>query len=379
MASVYVMHPDGNTEPMVRVRCVSEERELQRVLELNPDLLPGDQIDPENPRRWLLLKREMGVPDPGTGVDRWSVDFLFADQDAVPTFVECKRFDDTRSRREVVGQMLEYAANGPFYWDRETLRGFAEQAAEAKGVSLEDALRSLGPGAAESPEAFFDLLEQNLREGQLRIVFFLEQAPMELRSVVDFLNRQMERSEVLLVEARQYEWQGTRVVVPTLFGYTEQARQVKRSVTVTSPAARKKWDRASFFADAAARLAPAELQALETVLDSAAGLGYEVSWGTGQQSGSFNLKDPAMCPRSVLTFTSHGRMYFNSSWLNGSETADRARDLLKDRLSSVIGLELPEDYQQRSPGYRIAEWAPKTALVVQVIEDLARQFRASAP
>lgn len=50
------------------------------------------------------------MPDPGTGQDRWSVDFVFADQDAVPTFVECKRFADTRSRLEVVGQMFEYAA-----------------------------------------------------------------------------------------------------------------------------------------------------------------------------------------------------------------------------------------------------------------------------
>jgi hypothetical protein len=33
------------------------------------------------------------------------------DQNAVPTLVEVKRSSDTRIRREVVGQMLDYAAN----------------------------------------------------------------------------------------------------------------------------------------------------------------------------------------------------------------------------------------------------------------------------
>jgi excisionase family DNA binding protein len=51
---------------------------------------------------------------------------------------------------------------------------------------------------------------------------------MELRSVVDFLNKQMELSWVLLVEARQYTSGATTVVVPTLFGYTEEARRAKR-------------------------------------------------------------------------------------------------------------------------------------------------------
>ena len=42
---------------------------------------------------------------------RWLVDRLFLDQDGVPTLVEVKRSSDTRIRREVVGQLLEYAAN----------------------------------------------------------------------------------------------------------------------------------------------------------------------------------------------------------------------------------------------------------------------------
>jgi hypothetical protein len=119
MQAVYVIDDMKQSIPMARIRCSNEKRELQDALENNYDLLPGDQIDPEDPRRWLLIKREMPVPDPNAGADRWSLDFLFADQDAIPTLVECKRFSSTQARREVVGQMVEYAANGHFYWGKE--------------------------------------------------------------------------------------------------------------------------------------------------------------------------------------------------------------------------------------------------------------------
>ncbi|MBI4528327.1 MAG: hypothetical protein HY695_31415 [Deltaproteobacteria bacterium] len=379
MANVYIIREDGGTEPMTRVHCKDEDRELQSILERNPDLLPGDQIDPEDPRRWLLVKREMPVPDPNTGSDRWSIDFFFVDQDAIPTFVECKRFADTRSRREVVGQMLEYAANGPYYWTKETIRNFAEEAGKGKGLTLEEALRSLQPTDDASADAFFERVQQNLREGQLRIVFFLEESPMELRSVVDFLNKQMERSEVLLVEARQYLLGGTRIVVPTLFGYTEEARKVKRSVTVTTAASRRKWDKDSFFADVRAKLTDAEVQALETLYGQTLSLGYQITWGTGTTGGSFNVKEPSMCPRSLLTVLSNGNLSLNFAWLNGSEQAERGRERLKELIAQHAGLKIPDDYSRKWPGYAIADWGNKVGVILEVLKQLSTEFRREMP
>jgi hypothetical protein len=108
----HIVGPTGHARPMTRIRCKDEIHELQDLLHLNPHLLPGDQINPADPRRWLLIKREMPVPNAATGIDFYNIDFLYVDQSAMPTFVECKRYRDTRARREVVGQMMEYAANG---------------------------------------------------------------------------------------------------------------------------------------------------------------------------------------------------------------------------------------------------------------------------
>ena len=79
-----------------------QEIVIQELLARYPDLLAGEQISPEELRRWLLVTREMLVPDAEAGGGRWSLDHLFIDQDGIPTFVECKRAADTRSRREVV-------------------------------------------------------------------------------------------------------------------------------------------------------------------------------------------------------------------------------------------------------------------------------------
>lgn len=117
--TVYSIASDGSTRPLSPVQCANEDQELQQLLEKTPDLLPGDQIHPDDPCRWLLVRRELPVPDPATGISRWSIDHVFADQNAIPTLVECKRFLDSRARREVVGQMLEYAANGQHYWSAE--------------------------------------------------------------------------------------------------------------------------------------------------------------------------------------------------------------------------------------------------------------------
>lgn len=374
MATAYVIQDDGSSVAMSRVRCKNEDRELQRILEKNPDLLPGDQIDPDDPRRWLLLKREMPVPHPSTGADRWSIDFLFADQDAVPTFVECKRCADTRARREVVGQMLEYAANGHHYWTGDNLRELAIQTAAASGSTLDETLRRLAPTDGLSIDEYFELVQQNLREGQLRIVFFLEDSSPELRSVVDFLNRQMERSEVLLVEACQYTHGGSRIVVPTLFGYTEQARLVKVKVTVNPSTTRRRWDRTAYFADAARKLTPAQVNAVESLLEYCLSLGCEITWGTGIQKGSFNVKESLICPRSILTCYSNGDLTFNLFWLNGSELALHAQRKLKEL--AAMKLNLPAGLEDRA--IAVGSWAPKLQVVTEVIQEVVSDCREIA-
>jgi hypothetical protein len=73
---------------------------------------------------------------------------LAVDQDAVPTFVEVKRACDTRARREVVAQMLDYAANGSVFWTPGQLRNWFE--GDDPDGATERLVSLLGPSDQES-------------------------------------------------------------------------------------------------------------------------------------------------------------------------------------------------------------------------------------
>ena len=261
VSRVYVLNPGGGApQTLQRILCNNEEKELQAVLEKNLDLLPGEQINPDAPRRWLMVKREVPVPDPDSGSDSFSLDFLLADQDAVPTFVECKRFNDTRARRAVVGQMLDYAANGQYYWTKDELRTMAYETAKKLNTSLDDALKDLELAEEfSSIDSFFERFYANLQQGQVRIIFFLEDSSLQLRSIADFLNKQMEQAEVLVVEARQYRHNDSRIIVPNLIGYTDQIRLSKKTVAVNRASSRPPMTREALLASMIQRNHPSEV------------------------------------------------------------------------------------------------------------------------
>ncbi|MFQ5753909.1 MAG: hypothetical protein ACE5HI_18125 [bacterium] len=360
---------------MSGIHCKNEDLELQRILELNPDLIPGDQINPNDPRRWLVVKREMPVPDPSTGDNRWSIDLFFADQDAIPTFIECKRYNDTRAKREVVGQMLEYAANGHYYWSKDDMRTYAEKAAKKNGISLEEEIKRLQPEETEPVDGFFQHIQDNLREGQVRLVFFMEESPPELKSVVDFLNKQMERSEVLLVEARQYEHNGLKIVTPILFGYTEEARQVKKTVSVTTRQ-RKKWDKESFFKDASERLTEMEYAAVKQVFNKSQELKCELSWGVGKSAGSFSAKWPHLGKNPLYAVYSEGSIVINYGSFKNLPEQKEFIAFLKNELETRMELSAPEDYERRYPNYRINQWSDKVDKFLAILESMTEKYPA---
>ena len=207
------------------------EAELQELLARNVDLLPGAQIDRDKPRRWLLVKREAGIPDHAGGGSWWSIDHLVVDQDAIPTFVEVKRASDTRSRREVVAQMLDYAANGSVFWTPDQLRSWFEgNDPDGANTSLLAWLEAAGDTSGDPAGEFWQAVGTNLREGRIRLVFVADEIPASLQRLVEFLNEQMPRVEVLAVEIRQYRINGGKsgALVPRLIGQTSRAQAAKQ-------------------------------------------------------------------------------------------------------------------------------------------------------
>ncbi len=145
----------------------ASEDELQRLVAEHPEVLSGEGLGGEQPRRWLLVAREAGLAAEPQGPARWSVDHLLIDQDGVPTLVEVKRAGDTRIRREGVGQMLDYAANAVVYWPVEELRQRFVETCAGRGAEPSEVLADF-VGSATDPRGLLgpDRGEPRCRSGR---------------------------------------------------------------------------------------------------------------------------------------------------------------------------------------------------------------------
>lgn len=219
MDVIFWKGPNGELAEM-RPTPYDSEGVLQRLLAEHPHLLVAGR----SALRLLLVAREQGVPDAANAHDRWSLDHLFVDSRGVPTLVEVKRATDTRIRREVVGQLLDYAANGVRYWPEGSLREQFERTAGGPDAA-DEAFAEFLPG--EDVQAFWDRVEDNLRAGQLRLVFVADRIPDSLRRIIEFLNEQMDRTEVIGVEVQQFVGDGQTSLVPQVLGRTTAAQRIK--------------------------------------------------------------------------------------------------------------------------------------------------------
>lgn len=86
---IYVIQEGKRLIRMEQAAYVAEAN-FQKLIEDFPELLAGEQINSAAPRKWLLVSRESPIPSEKGGDERWYLDNLFLDQDAVPTLIEVK-------------------------------------------------------------------------------------------------------------------------------------------------------------------------------------------------------------------------------------------------------------------------------------------------
>ena len=120
VGAIFLRH--GNTFIAMREQEYEAEDVLQALIAEHPEVLAGDEADVSS--SWLLVKRE-------TPVQSLSLDHLFLDREGVPTLVEVKRSSNTQLRREVVAQMLDYAANASTRSEPALVRASANQGRRA--------------------------------------------------------------------------------------------------------------------------------------------------------------------------------------------------------------------------------------------------------
>jgi len=304
MCAVFIL---DNGAPVEMVETGFEkESDLQRLLEVAPELLSAEA--PEDERRgWLLVKREIGVPGREGGSDRFSLDHLFVDQDARPTFVEVKRSSNREIRRTVVGQMLDYAANAAAYWEPGSLKAAFEARFDSPEGANEE-LQAFLDGEWEADE-FWSAVESNLESRALRLVFVADRIPRELRSTVEFLNEQLKLTEVNAVEIKRYVTDDGRAnIVPHIIGDTEMARRVKRTAARTGTR-RPRATAEQFTADIRAAYAPELAERVLALFEHLTANASRSKFGRGEKaSANFWVgedEDPAIANPIAIKIGTH--------------------------------------------------------------------------
>ena len=347
MSGVYLRQGDA----LVRMRQAPYNAEilLQELLAQHPELLAGeDETADDAPVSWLLVQREASIAL-GDGEARGSLDHLFLDGEGVPTLVEVKRSSDARIRREVVGQLLDYAANAGVHWTVETLRTWFEERCSERDADPEEALLAAFP-AVESAHDYWESVRVNLAAHKLRLVFVADVIPPSLRRIVEYLNDQMAETEVLAIEVRQYvDASGTQqTLVPRVIGQTEATRAVK------GPSARgRRWTRASVLEALAERGGDANADVARHLFAWADARGdLDEGFGRGTRDGSWQAgywaSERYLWPFVLYTY---GRVEIQFQHIAKRRPfADRAlREELRQRLSHIEGAEIRPDMLDKRP------------------------------
>ncbi len=261
----------------------ASEEELQTFLKENADLMPLEEIELGTPPL-LCIGCEVGV---ASGAQ----DILYIDQNGLLTVVETKLRKNPEARREVVGQILEYAAQMSSWnaadVERQAQRFFAgKNCPESyRGVTLETALQGFLQGHQMvqqfSYEEFLQLVQTNIDRGHFRLVIAIDEPPDPLLLTVEFVNRFSERFEMYLIQLKRFRdnAKNQNIFVPALFGRVASV-QKKRAQGVP-------WDRDRFLAQVDVK-APQRKSVLMDLI-AFAELEHSVAWGRGASIGSFQF------------------------------------------------------------------------------------------
>lgn len=144
-------------------------------------------------------------------------------------------------------------------------------------------LQLVGTDDTAAVEQYWQNVEANLRAGKVRLVFVTEEAPRELRRLVEFLNEKMAPDvKLCIVEIKQFIRQGEtsgeaqRALVSRAIGVVEPRLPPPTMLTRSDFLAKCKPEARGFF---------------ETMLDKAEAKGHFVYWGLTGFSVRAHLPD----------------------------------------------------------------------------------------
>ena len=221
MASIIIQDLNGDSR-VLQSKPFPYEDVLQRNIAELPSLVALDMVIDE-PVSHQTVGLEWTV---GSG----RADIILVGSDALLTVIETKLNRNPEARREVIAQILEYAA----YLSEWTIVEIQHRAddfiqsddcpAAYRGTSFDQVLQSLldQSGNDASVNSFKSDIEQNLRQGRMRLVVAVDEVGEQAQKIVSFVNAYSSFDIYLLQVSVFEDAQRGRIFAPSLHGYARK-------------------------------------------------------------------------------------------------------------------------------------------------------------
>jgi hypothetical protein len=158
-----------------------DEGWLQGLLFQHPELLPLDIVDPGS-GPMISVCRELPMPRGGSTV---YLDVLGVTGAGRPVLVECKLWRNPQARREVVGQLLEYAALLSAWTYADLTARLRTKLSSAAANPLFDLVRQRVPNLDES--RFVDTVSGCLARGDFDLIVAGDGIRSDMHAIAGFL------------------------------------------------------------------------------------------------------------------------------------------------------------------------------------------------
>jgi len=198
-----------------------QENWLQELIQSNPQILPIDDIE-VGFSPLLSLGREIS-----TNVG--SIDNLFISPDGYITIVETKLWRNPEAKREVVGQILDYAKELANWTFTDFNNEIKKRNSENFGIL--DIINKYEPQDEQSKSNLIDNIERNLKRGRFLLLIVGDGIRESVEEMVDYLSNSAQLLFTLgLVELQIYKEpfnENGVIVIPNLITRT---REITRAV-----------------------------------------------------------------------------------------------------------------------------------------------------
>jgi hypothetical protein len=185
--------------------------------------------------------------------------------------VETKLASNPQAKREVIGQILEYAA----FMHEKRIDWLNEVVKKQKGMSVAEYFEKVPEWDKES---FEQKLRDTLNDGKFKLFIAVDEMNPALQTIINYMRDPL-GLEVYALEFRYFkEESGMEILVPNVHGGK------KRVASTPLPL----WTEKRFFEDAEKRVDTETLQTLHKLYDFSNQLG-ELEWGIGKTIGTFKV------------------------------------------------------------------------------------------